>query len=267
MIVDGRGPTNIRSNPGGEWIGSMPEGAIFDVIADGYCLLADSGNPIRWFGVSYNGITGWSPEASGSTYFLEPYGGGSGGSSGSNSGGNSVAEVSYYYSPFGETYTFRVDTSDRNNCVILNGSTIVAQEINRAHTWFSNVYATQRWGDADNALALYLRNGGDVDTFRVMVDAFLVRELRCLHSYYQLGNVTMDLYGLGNIAFGYYSVVINRWAAHRIADAYQFREEFRLDYPDDSSQIDLGRNIANSGASVTAQLIESLIPTGFRSSR
>jgi len=175
-------------------------------------------------------------------------------------GNTSVTELRYYYSPFNTTYTFSVDVTDTMNCVILNGSSIVAQEINRSHSWFTNAYATQAWGDADNALRLYLRNNGDVDTFRVMLDSLLVRQLGCRNSYYRIGNETVDLYSLGNIVFGYYSVVVNGFAAHRIADVFQFLEDFRLDYPDDAAQIDLGRNIADSGQNVSAHLVESLVP-------
>lgn len=68
---------------------TMPEGTVFDVIDGPFCLQADSGNAIRWYGIRMsNGTTGWSPEASNSTYALEPWSGGSNSTSPGSSGGN-----------------------------------------------------------------------------------------------------------------------------------------------------------------------------------
>jgi hypothetical protein len=177
-----------------------------------------------------------------------------------------IRTLSYFYPPFNETYTFVVDVSDANGCVILNGSEIVAQEINRSFDWAIEVYSEEKWGDADMSVIRYLKNDGDLDTFRIMIDAYLVREARCLHSYYQIGSATMDQNGLGNILFGYYSLLLPKMIDHWIGHADQLWEDHRFDFPDDRSQMDLGRGIALSGEPVTPGLIESLIPSGFTSS-
>jgi hypothetical protein len=77
----------------------------------------------------------------------------------------------------------------------------------------------------------------------------------------------MDTSGLGNMVFGYFSVMVSREIATRIGDVFQLITDRRLDFPDDRDQILLGRSIAESGQNVTAQLVESLIPPSFSSSR
>ncbi|MEP7285441.1 MAG: SH3 domain-containing protein [Chloroflexota bacterium] len=60
----------IRSGPGKTTttvIGSIPAGGVFNIIAGPQC--ADG---YTWWQVTYSGVTGWTPEGEGSTYWLEP---------------------------------------------------------------------------------------------------------------------------------------------------------------------------------------------------
>jgi hypothetical protein len=76
LVVGGRGrvtpgqPNLIRSLPSkasGSVIGQIPAGGVFDVISGPQC-----GDGLRYWQVTYNGITGWTAEGQGVTYWLEP---------------------------------------------------------------------------------------------------------------------------------------------------------------------------------------------------
>ncbi|MFO7323022.1 MAG: SH3 domain-containing protein [Chloroflexota bacterium] len=77
-------PNVIRSQPwrgsGSIILGTIPAGGVFTVLP-GYGPQCDSLG-MYWRYVSYNGITGWTPEGQGSTYWLEPYDGSSPGCAG-----------------------------------------------------------------------------------------------------------------------------------------------------------------------------------------
>jgi hypothetical protein len=177
-----------------------------------------------------------------------------------------IVELDFYFSPFGETYRIRVDKSNRSSCVVLNSLDIVAQEINRSRAWIDNKYDTEWWVNAQASLALYV--GIDVDTLRLLMENSILRQTGCLDFYHQLPNGrTMDSNGLGNVVYGYYSVVVPKWASHRIADIDQILEDGRPDFVDDASQIDWGRAIGNYGDYVTASGIAGVIPSSFVSSK
>lgn len=67
-------PNNIRQDPytTSKRLGQIPGGGMFTVIGGPAC----SGN-MTWYQVNYNGIIGWTPEGTGSSYWLEPYSSGS----------------------------------------------------------------------------------------------------------------------------------------------------------------------------------------------
>ncbi len=108
---------------------------------------------------------------------------------------------------------------------------------------------------------------GDIDTLRLTLDSGLIKLAHCQHSYYQIGSATMDLSGLGNVIFGYFSAKFPSASVHNFADLEQFFKEWRLDPADDSNQINLGRAIYSSNQPITASLVNSLIPTNFVSSK
>lgn len=88
-IVDGRGNTNVRGNPGGSVLFSITEGEEFDVIGGPICLTADSSNLIRWFEINIAGRgTGWAAEAINTGYVLEPVNGSSPSGEGTPNSGN-----------------------------------------------------------------------------------------------------------------------------------------------------------------------------------
>lgn len=64
-------PNNIRSNIGTEGtqiLGVMPAGATFTITGTGQC---DS-QGLRWYPISYNGVSGWTAEGQGSEYWIGP---------------------------------------------------------------------------------------------------------------------------------------------------------------------------------------------------
>jgi uncharacterized protein YraI len=65
-------PNNMRQDPyaSSKRVGQIPGGSTFTVIGGPAC----SGN-MTWWQVNYNGTIGWTPEGTGSTYWLEPYSG------------------------------------------------------------------------------------------------------------------------------------------------------------------------------------------------
>jgi hypothetical protein len=79
-IVKGLGANNLRSAPwpGAQILGSIPDGAVLTVIdtVDSstyqYRLASVCTGGIRWREVSYQGMIGWTAEAQGDTYYLEP---------------------------------------------------------------------------------------------------------------------------------------------------------------------------------------------------
>jgi hypothetical protein len=77
----------------------------------------------------------------------------------------------------------------------------------------------------------------------------------------------MDTSGIGNVVFGYYSLVIPKWGAHRIGDVFQWVKERRFDYLDDRSQIDWGREIGHEGDYTHPSIVRRMIPSDFVNSR
>jgi hypothetical protein len=63
-------PNNLRAeaSTSGAWVGSVPGGAVVYVMLGAVC-----GPNTAWWLVSYNGVTGWTMEGVGNTYWLEPY--------------------------------------------------------------------------------------------------------------------------------------------------------------------------------------------------
>lgn len=246
---------NLRSGAGTSYsiLDKLKDGDQFSVSDGPYCA-----EDMNWWHVMFNGTPGYLAEGGGNTYYTETVSFPPAVTNNSN-----IVDVQYYYGVFNSTYDFQVDVSDKANCVILNGSAIVAQEINRSYAYFNQLYSKELLINADLELARYLKNDGDIDTFRVNVDTQLLTKAGCSHSYYKLGNSTMDLYGLGNIMFGYYSIAVYEIVARAIGHAFQLVEDHRLDFPDDQSQIILGRAIAKSGLAASAGLVEQLIPSDF----
>lgn len=250
-------PLNLRTGPGLGYgvIRDLGEGEV-GFIVDG----PNHSNGYTWYNLVFpSGETGWTAVASldGDPWvqglrMLEAVA--------------TIVEVSFFYAPFQTQYTFVVDTQ---SCAIVNGAEIVAQEINRAHNWSDSLYSNKLPQQALLLLANYLRNNGGIDTFRTAASSQIDTATNCKNPYYQLSQSNhMDMYGLGNVVYGYFSSpFLNSWFTHRFADAIQLLEEGRLDPPDDRSQADLGRAIATSGQYPTESLIISLIPGDFVNSR
>lgn len=273
LNVGGRGrvtagvSNRLRSGPGTgyERIDSIQPFQEFDVLSGPSCA-----NGYNWYEVRLNnGTTGYTAAGSYGDPWLETVSSSSGSES-SNSGNDEPQWYDFYYRPFDTTYSLLVDSSDLNNCVIKNGPEILVQELRRSMRWLIRSSENEPVTTTLNDTYLYLMNDGHLDTFRVSLDSFLVREIDCQHSYFQMGSKTMDLYGLGNTVFGYHAVWIPNGILHDIADIAQQVEDGRNDFPDDSDQIDLGYNIALDvirGENLSVALVLNNIPSNFIESR
>jgi len=64
-------PNNLRQGPGSSaaYVGEIPPGGVFTVLDGPRCA-----SGMAWWQVSYNGLTGWTPEGQGSEYWVEPTG-------------------------------------------------------------------------------------------------------------------------------------------------------------------------------------------------
>lgn len=69
QVIPDQGANRLRSEPSlnGEVIGNIPGGDSFAVLSDYVC--ADG---YIWWQVEYNGLTGWTAEGEGDTYWLQP---------------------------------------------------------------------------------------------------------------------------------------------------------------------------------------------------
>ncbi len=63
-------PNNLRISPSlqAQIIGQIPAGAVFEVLSGPQCDPAG----LAWWQVSYGGLTGWTAEGQGSTYYVDP---------------------------------------------------------------------------------------------------------------------------------------------------------------------------------------------------
>jgi uncharacterized protein YraI len=61
----------MRQGPGSStaYVGEIPPGGVFTVLDGPRCA-----SGMAWWQVSYNGLTGWTPEGQGSEYWVEPTG-------------------------------------------------------------------------------------------------------------------------------------------------------------------------------------------------
>lgn len=69
MVVEGFGDNNLRNLPTilADVVDQIPEGETFDLVAGPVCA-----EGYVWWPVDYNGVTGWTAEGEGDTYWLEP---------------------------------------------------------------------------------------------------------------------------------------------------------------------------------------------------
>ncbi|MEO8606850.1 MAG: SH3 domain-containing protein [Chloroflexota bacterium] len=65
-------PNNLRQGPGSstKYVGEIPPGGVFTVLDGPRCA-----SGLAWWQVSYNGLTGWTPEGQGGEYWVEPISG------------------------------------------------------------------------------------------------------------------------------------------------------------------------------------------------
>lgn len=163
----------------------------------------------------------------------------------------STQEFDWVYLDFDYMYHFEFDVE---HCLILNGSEIVAAEIERFSFWLSEIEGARAKTQAvlDYFMPTTAITTGDVEGFRNFVATNLSEASygACSETRirYQIGNHVMDLSGLGNIVFGFYMQQYNRTLEDIISNLAQAakRETWLqlYDNPDDVTQRDTGRSIA-----------------------
>jgi len=173
------------------------------------------------------------------------------------------------YTPFNHTYNLRVSISvDSLNCVIRNGSEIIADEIVRFQTWLDSIDSNRRF---DAAIDYFLPLGlGHVEQLREYLTSQVKGQFACTAVFYQVAEAEgddpahfMDMSGLGNVVFGYYMEEYNV-VIEDIISAMEQRLHPRtlfgiFDAPDDLTQRRLGRGVAEElshAASPSPEFIE-----------
>ncbi len=261
LTVGGRGrvtpgdPNRLRSGvgTGQSQIDTIPGNGEFQVVggprcADGY----------QWWQVEYNGQTGWTVAGGNGQAWVVSLGGGNNNQPQPTPvlQGNQVETIQFYYAPWGRTYQLEVTRT--NHCVVRNGSTIIAREIERVGIILDSMNLAQR---VNFMIEYFSLNTGGIEQFRLRIQ----RQLGCSNFSYQVGERNMDESGLGNIIYGY---ALERWSdvvESVIARLFQGRRDKSLhplilgDNPDDVSQRSLGATIArltNQSASPSTSTVE-----------
>ncbi|NJL92414.1 MAG: hypothetical protein HC915_01190 [Anaerolineae bacterium] len=62
-----RNPARLAEDPTNESIGRIPGGGVFNVVGGPVCT-----NDIAWWLVEFEGVTGWTGEGGGTSYWVEP---------------------------------------------------------------------------------------------------------------------------------------------------------------------------------------------------
>lgn len=239
-------PNVLRScaGTGCSQIGSIPGNGEFDVLGGPSCA-----NGYWWWRVNYSGTTGWTAEGQGSDYWVMRVGKNSENQSQHNSNNTNL---DIYYQPFDHTYHLEVNTQ---TCVILNGSAVVADELSRFTNWMNSKSAVNR---LRAALTYFFENNGQIEGLRHTIED----RVTCQNPSYKVGSREMDMSGLGNLVFGYYSEWYPQELEDLIADVAQARNDesgwqFQDNY-DDETQRRTGRALANqySGSSVSSSQVE-----------
>ena len=154
--------------------------------------------------------------------------------------------------------------TSNNTCLIMNGSSIVAQEINRYYAWISPMSEPTRTANA----VIYLTPGGMIDTFRTDMEQAITRNRGCTNVRYVVGSRGMDASGIGNIVFGFHIGYYNLPGAHTVGTVDQFFNPESIgqrgDNPDDYLQIEVGQALGTAlanGQGISASLVESYAST------
>lgn len=207
----------------------------FTVISDARCTTARQGY-LWWANIRLDdGRSGWTAYGySNGIRWIEPVPG-----NGPGNNDNHIQTINVSFPNSGENYALRVNT---RTCAIMNGASIIQQELNRFTHW-----VTQQRSLRD--IADYFKvNSGTIEQFRHIVENTVKQSTGCFRTYYLVGTHATDTSGLGNIVFGYFSSTLPQLLEDVIAAAAQgFNDESPLwfwDNPDDTIQRRLGRSLA-----------------------
>jgi hypothetical protein len=239
-------------------IGDLYAGDQFTVREGPVCGRGISGRTWFYRMDADNGKSGWIAEGY-SDYWIRPISGSS------VTPPKKEAQTESRAVPFAKWGISYVLIFDYGTCQILNGSEIIAQEIERFDQWVKGANLSQE--------IAYLNIDGELDKFREEVES-TANSVAQAHSrsctwYYRVGKNTMDTSGLGNVIYGFAIGYYHRLpglAAHIYADFKQIERDglaHRIrDYRDDAMQIDLGNAIADAmageGRSLNSQLVEDM---------
>jgi hypothetical protein len=257
-IPDGNGPANVRPVPGDPSITTkIQEGDIVSVIDGPVCLVSDAGQPYRLFKIrTSNGVEGWTPEADNTHYFLEPWQ--DKGQQQQSSQQNNAVNVPFSYAPFNLSFNFVIEKRG-TTCWIVNGSSFVATELSRYRATYAGRSLAQQYIITARYLADIV---GSVENMRHAIESTINKAISCESIYYQVGIQSMDTSGVGNIAFGFTTVLPGIPPADLIANVAQIGSSGHFgDNPDDVSQRSTGEAIAVSAGMtipITPQLVEML---------
>jgi len=159
------------------------------------------------------------------------------------------------------TYSFQIMVTSNNTCLIMNGSSIVAQEINRYYTWISAIPEPAR---TPKAISYSTPIIGYIDVFRSHVEQTITHNKGCTNVCYVVGDRGMDTSGLGNIVFGFHKGNYDISGAHIIGATTQkiHKESWGIngDEPDDYTQIELGLGLGiafSNGQDINIRIVET----------
>lgn len=142
--------------------------------------------------------------------------------------------ISRYYEPFDFTYEFEVNDS----CSIVNGSEVIASEIERSMFWIQ-----EQDSPFAAAFDFFTPQVGAGDVWRRWVESTVAPEMGCATIYYLVGGRRVDVSGVQNINFGFYTEWMPRFLVMRVGDVAALVHLRLVDEPDDRSQILLGRQM------------------------
>lgn len=255
--TDGGTPLKMRQAPGKSalQVGTLPNGGVFTVKAGPNC--ADAMN---WWFIDYGGVLGWVEEGINGVYYVEPY---------SAPGQQPQPTV---IQPTGDIVVVslwdgtQISLSyEKSTNRILNGSQVVAWEINRLYNRINTSFpcgiqtadciAAQMNQPFIDAFFYNAEIVGEVDAIRDAVQNKICNGNKSCESSlrYVVDQKLMDTSGPGNVVFGYVCAdmhIPELWVEDKFSDFTQIISS-RLregkwqwsDYPDDKQQRRMGREI------------------------
>ncbi len=242
-------PNNRRAGPGTSYrqTGSLPGSTQFTV-TDTACA-----NGYGW--VQVDG-SGWTATGTASDPWVERW---------NTSSTTSQTSVEDYVVVHVSGYALRVNP---RTCAIQNGAEIIQGEI----SFFSfQLQNSRNIEEIINSIFDYFElDTGRSDLLRVEIkDSIKAIVPKCSSPYYLIGNLYMDLSGVGNVVFGYFMGMFDSSAGEVISALKQGERdgfgrqwhwfETWIDYPDDRNQRNMGSILARQVSDASQITIDMII--------